>query len=75
MTLYIGVDFHPHQQTISYCNTEEGEVRQTSLFHNAELVRRFYEQMPKAVVGIEASCASALVRAVDARSRSRTSGR
>jgi transposase len=56
MTLYIGVDFHPHQQTVSYCNTEEGEVRQTSLFHNPELVRRFYEQLPKAVVGIEASC-------------------
>jgi transposase len=56
MTLYIGVDFHPHQQTVSYCNTEEGEVRQTSLFHNAELVRRFYEQFPKAVIGIEASC-------------------
>jgi transposase len=56
MTLYIGVDFHPHQQTISYCNSESGEVEQTSLFHNPELVRRFYEQMPKAVVGIEASC-------------------
>jgi transposase len=56
MTLYIGVDFHPHQQTVSYCNTESGEVEQTSLFHNPELVRRFYEQFPKAVVGIEASC-------------------
>lgn len=56
MTLYIGVDFHPHQQTISYCNTESGEVEQTSLFHNVELVRGFYEQLPKAVVGIEASC-------------------
>jgi transposase len=50
------VDFHPHQQTVSYCNTDEGEVRQTSLFHNPELVCRFYEQMPKAVVGVEASC-------------------
>lgn len=56
MTLYIGVDFHPHQQTVSYCNTESGEVEQTSLFHNPEQVRRFYEQLPKAVVGIEASC-------------------
>jgi transposase len=56
MTLYIGVDFHPHQQTVSYCNTESGEVEQTSLFHNVELVRRFYEQFPRAVVGIEASC-------------------
>src|SRR5829696_5907556 len=33
-----------------------GEVGQTSLFHNVEQVRRFYEQLPKAVVGVEASC-------------------
>jgi transposase len=56
MALYIGVDFHPHQQTVSYCNNEEGEVHQTSLVHNVEQVRRFYRQLPKAVVGIEASC-------------------
>jgi transposase len=56
MTLYIGVDFHPHQQTVSYCNSEQGEVHQASLFHNVEQVRRFYKQLPKAVVGIEASC-------------------
>jgi hypothetical protein len=31
LTLYIGVDFHPHQQTVSYCNNEEGEVHQASL--------------------------------------------
>jgi len=59
MTLYIGVDFHPHQQTVSYCNNEEGEVHQTSLIHNVEQVRRFYSQLPKAVVGIEASCTAA----------------
>ena len=56
MTLYIGVDFHPHQQTVAMCNTEKGEIEQTTLFHNPELVRRFYEQLPKSVVGIEASC-------------------
>jgi transposase len=56
MTLYIGVDFHPHQQTIAMCNTEKGEIEQTTLFHNPALVHSFYEQMPKAVVGIEASC-------------------
>ena len=56
MTLYIGVDFHPHQQTVSYCNNEEGEVHQASLVHNVEQVRRFYKQLPRAVVGIEASC-------------------
>ena len=59
MTLYIGVDFHPHQQTVSYCNNEEGEVHQTSLIHNVEQVRRFYRQLPKAIVGVEASCTAA----------------
>ena len=38
------------------CNTDSGEIEQTTLFHNPELVRRFYEQQPKAVVGIETSC-------------------
>jgi transposase len=59
MTLYIGVDFHPHQQMVSYCNTEQGEVQQTSLFHNTELVRRFYEQFSEAVIGVEASSTAA----------------
>jgi transposase len=38
------------------CNTDSGEIEQTTLFHNPELVHSFYEQMPKAVVGVEASC-------------------
>src|SRR5688500_3274733 len=59
MTLYIGVDFHPHQQTVSFCNTQEGEVQRTSLFHHVEQVRSFYSQLPKAVVGVEASCTAA----------------
>jgi transposase len=53
------VDFHPHQQTVSYCRSDEGEVHQASLVHNVEQVRRFYKQLPKAVVGIEASCTAA----------------
>jgi hypothetical protein len=36
MTLYIGVDFHPHQQTISYCNTDWGEVEQTFIVPQSE---------------------------------------
>jgi hypothetical protein len=59
MTLYIGVDFHPHQQTVSFCNTQEGEVQRALLFHNTEQIRSFYSQLPKAVVGVEASCTAA----------------
>lgn len=58
MTLYIGVDFHPHQQTVALCSSDDGEIRQTTLLHNPEQVRLFYSQLPKAVVGVEASSAA-----------------
>lgn len=56
MTLYIGVDFHPHQQTVCCGDTETGEVRTMDLKHDLEKVREFYETLPeRAVIGIEAS--------------------
>lgn len=56
MTLYIGVDFHPHQQTVCWMGLETGEVLTRELLHNrVEEVRGFYKGMPTAVVGIEAS--------------------
>jgi transposase len=56
MTLYIGVDFHPHQQTLSWCDTETGETRTLDMVHDLEMVRRFYSSFSEpAVVGIEAS--------------------
>lgn len=58
MTVYIGVDFHARQQTISYLTTKDGEVKRLRLDH-AEIaeVRRFYEQFAEAqvIVGFEAS--------------------
>lgn len=56
MTLYIGVDFHPHQQTVAWCDTETGETRTVELEHDLEKVRKFYTSLLEpAVVGIEAS--------------------
>ena len=56
MTLYIGVDFHPHQQTVAWCDSETGETRTIDLVHDLEQVRRFYTTLPEpAIVGIEAS--------------------
>lgn len=56
MTLYIGVDFHPHQQTAAWCDKETGEVRTIDLKHDLEKVREFYSSLPEpAIVGIEAS--------------------
>ncbi|MEZ5307169.1 MAG: IS110 family transposase [Pyrinomonadaceae bacterium] len=57
MTLYIGVDFHPHQQTAVWCDTETGETETVQLFHkNPDEVRKFYASFGEAaVVGMEAS--------------------
>ncbi|MBD3557535.1 IS110 family transposase [Planktothrix sp. FACHB-1355] len=55
MTLYIGVDFHPYQQTLVWCDTETGETETHTLSHEVEQVRAFYEQLKPAIVGVEAS--------------------
>jgi transposase len=56
MTLYLGVDFHPHQQTIAWCDTETGETQTIDLAHNTDDIRSFYASLPgPAIVGIEAS--------------------
>ena len=56
MTLYMGVDFHPHQQTVAWCDTRTGETRTLDLLHDVPSVRMFYSTLSEpAVVGIEAS--------------------
>lgn len=58
MTVYIGVDFHARQQTISYLTTEDGEMHQLELNHEKPAeVRAFYEQFEgeAVVVGFESS--------------------
>jgi transposase len=58
MTVYIGVDFHARQQTISYLTTEDGEIRRGELEHaKPNEVRAFYQQFSaeRVVVGFESS--------------------
>ena len=55
MQVYLGVDFHPHQQTVAWCDYETGEIKTVDLLHQAEQVKEFYESFPPAIVGIEAS--------------------
>ena len=58
MPVYIGVDFHARQQTVSYLTTEDGEIKQQQLSHEKPAeVRRFYEQFggQPVIVGFEAS--------------------
>lgn len=57
MTLYIGVDYHPHQQTVAWCDTETGETEVVELLHR-ELgeVEEYYASFEEtAIVGMEAS--------------------
>src|SRR5258707_14031341 len=56
MTVYCGVDFHAGQQTISYCDSADGEIHQCELMHQANQVREFYAQFQgEVIVGLEAS--------------------
>jgi transposase len=58
MTVYIGVDFHARQQTISYLTTEDGEIQHLVLAHEEPAtVRAFYAQFAgqRVVVGFESS--------------------
>ena len=55
MRLYMGVDFHPHQQTVCWLDVETGELRIEELMHDVEAVRKFYLKQPPSVIGVEAS--------------------
>ena len=55
MELYLGVDFHPHQQTVCWCEPQTGELKRKTLRHDTDEVRTFYQQLPPAIVGIEAT--------------------
>lgn len=56
MTLYIGVDLHPHQQTAAWCDMDTGDGDTVDLKHDIETVRKFYAGLSgPAIVGIEAS--------------------
>jgi transposase len=60
MTLYIGVDMHPHQQTTIWCDTRTGETQTTDLINDPAIIRKFYSSLPEpAIVGIEASARAA----------------
>ncbi len=55
MTLYIGVDIHARQQTVSYLDTEDGNLEQQELHHERDDIRAFYSQFSgEVIVGIEA---------------------
>lgn len=60
MTVYVAVDFHARQQTISYCDLADGEIHRAELRHQHDDVRAFYARFTgEVIVGFEASGYSA----------------
>ena len=52
----IGCDLHARQQTLTMLDTTTGEVVKATLKHEGNLVREFYDHLPRPVrVGIEAT--------------------
>jgi hypothetical protein len=41
MTLYIGVDIHARQQTLSYLDTSDGTTRQVELQHERDDIKQY----------------------------------
>jgi len=57
MTVYIGVDFHPYEQTVAYANDKDGEIRHRQFRHTDKAaIKKFYKDKgADAVIGVEAT--------------------
>ncbi len=57
MTVYIGVDFHPYEQSVAYCDEVDGEIRYKRFLHSdKQSIKAFYRKCgTDAVIGVEAA--------------------
>jgi len=57
MTLYIGIDFHPYQQTVAFCNDVDGEINHRQFLHSdKKSIKQFYRVCSSdTVLGVEAT--------------------
>lgn len=57
MTVYIGVDFHPYEQSLAYCDDVDGEIRYKRFVHSdKQSIKAFYRKCGSgAMVGVEAT--------------------
>lgn len=56
MPVYLGVDLHVRTQTVCWCDTADGVIRQRVLDHQRDDLRAFYAQFAApAIVGLESS--------------------
>jgi hypothetical protein len=71
MTVYCGVDFHARLQTVSYCDTSDGEIHQRDLHHHKDDIRAFYSQFSGDVLlGLEAGLSASGARLFNSATRS-----
>jgi transposase len=54
---YIGVDFHPYQQTVAFCTTDDGEIKYRQFRHSdKKALAQFYRQCREdSMIGVEAT--------------------
>jgi len=57
MTVYIGVDFHPYEQSLAYADDGDGEIGYRRFLHSdKQSIKAFYRKCGKdAVIGVEAT--------------------
>lgn len=57
MTVYIGVDFHPYEQSVAFASDEDGEIGYRRFLHgDKQSIRAFYRKFGEdAVIGVEAT--------------------
>jgi transposase len=57
MTVYIGVDFHPYEQSVAYADDRDGEIRYRRFLHSDKhSLKAFYRKCgTDAVIGVEAT--------------------
>jgi len=64
MTVYIGVDFHPFEQSVAFCSEEDGEIGYKRFLHSdKQSIKAFYRKCgADAVIGVEATGCLAATR-------------
>jgi transposase len=56
MAIYCGVDFHPRQHSVSYCDSADGEIHYREFHHESDDFHSFYSQLTgEVIVGLEAT--------------------
>ncbi len=55
MTVYIGVDFHPYEQSVAYADDRDGEIMYKRFLHSdKKSIKAFYRKCGQdAVIGVE----------------------